>query len=113
MLGRHICLTRSRHFAIYKRIRTHNWHLTINIKGLYEPTRESIEGFVLTWLKSNILQDVCVGGGGGGGGGVQYGDVYCWVAGLAPSCNGSNVNFTYSRVIRKSSIYLMLSENFQ
>lgn len=29
------------------------------IKGLYEPTCESIEGFVLFCLKSNILQDVC------------------------------------------------------
>ena len=34
------------------------------IKGLYEPTRESIKGFVLICLKSNILQDVCVEGGG-------------------------------------------------
>ena len=34
------------------------------IKGLYETTRESIKGFVLTCLKSNILQDVCVEGGG-------------------------------------------------
>ena len=34
------------------------------IKGLYEPTRESTEGFVLICLKSNILQHVCVGGGG-------------------------------------------------
>lgn len=29
------------------------------INGLYEPTCESIEGFVLFCLKSNILQDVC------------------------------------------------------
>ena len=32
------------------------------IKGLYEPTHESTEGFVLICLKSNILQHVCVGG---------------------------------------------------
>ena len=35
------------------------------IKGLYEPTHESTEGFVLIYLKSNILQHVCVGGGKG------------------------------------------------
>ena len=39
------------------------------IKGLYKPTRESIEGFVLICLKSNMLWDVCVEGGGEGGGG--------------------------------------------
>ena len=44
--------------------RVHNIN---KIKGLYEPTLESIEGFVLICSKSNILQDVCVGGGGGGG----------------------------------------------
>ena len=43
--------------------RVHNIN---KIKGLYEPTLESIEGFVLICSKSNILQDVCVGGGGGG-----------------------------------------------
>ena len=31
------------------------------IKGLYEPTHESTEGFVLICLKSNILQHVCFG----------------------------------------------------
>ena len=39
-------------------------HNINKIKGLYEPTLESIEGFVLICSKSNILQDVCVGGGG-------------------------------------------------
>ena len=42
----------------------------IKVKGVYEPTRESIKGFVLICLKSNILQDVCgkrVGGRGRGG----------------------------------------------
>ena len=38
------------------------------IKGLYKPTRESIEGFVLISLKSNTSRDVCVEGGGGGEG---------------------------------------------
>ena len=47
--------------------RVHNIN---KIKGLYEPTLESIEGFVLICSKSNILQDVCVGGGGGVGEGV-------------------------------------------
>ena len=42
--------------------RVHNIN---KIKGLYEPTLESIEGFVLICSKSNILQDVCVGGVGG------------------------------------------------
>ena len=41
-------------------------HNINQIKGLYEPTLESIEGFVLICSKSNILQDVCVGGGGEG-----------------------------------------------
>ena len=50
--------------------------------------------------------------GGGGRGGLQSGDVYCWVAELAPSFKGHNINFTYSTVIRKNSNYLMLSENF-
>ena len=34
----------------------------MTIKGPYEPIRESIEGFGLICLKSNILQDVFVGG---------------------------------------------------
>ena len=38
----------------------------MTIKGPYEPIRESIEGFGLICLKSNILQDVFVGGGGEG-----------------------------------------------
>ena len=41
----------------------------IEVKGLYEPARESVEGFVLICLKSDSLQDVCVTGRGGGGGG--------------------------------------------
>ena len=40
----------------------------IKVKGLYEPARESIEGFVLICLKSNSLQDVCVRGSGWGWG---------------------------------------------
>ena len=39
--------------------------------------------------------------GGGGRGGLQSGDVYSWVAELAPSFKGHNINFTYSTVIRK------------
>ena len=34
----------------------------MTIKGPYEPIRESIEGFGLICWKSNILQDVFVGG---------------------------------------------------
>ena len=37
------------------------------IKGLYEPTRESIEGFVLSCLRSNIYKMFVLGGGGGRG----------------------------------------------
>ena len=37
----------------------------MTIKGPYEPIRESIEGFGLICLKSNILQDVFVGRGKG------------------------------------------------
>ena len=37
------------------------------IKGLYEPTRELIEGFVLICLRSNIYKIFVLGGGGGKG----------------------------------------------
>ena len=97
---------------VQQRIRTHNWRLTINIKGLHEPTRESVEGFELTCLKRNILQDVCVGEEGGRGG-LQSGDVYCWVAELAPSCNGHNINFTYSTVIRRKQQLFNVKWKFQ
>ena len=43
--------------------RVHNIN---KIKGLYEPTLESIEGFVLICSKTNILQDMFVLGWGGG-----------------------------------------------
>ena len=41
------------------------------IKGLYEPTRELIEGFVLICLRSNIYKIFVLGGGGGGEGAVS------------------------------------------
>ena len=40
----------------------------IKVKGLYEPARESVEGFVLTYLKSNSYKMFVLRGGGGGEG---------------------------------------------
>ena len=46
----------------------------IKVKGLYEPARESIEGFVLICLKVTVYRMFVLRGGGGGGvgeGGLQ------------------------------------------
>ena len=57
----------------------------IEVKGLYEPARESVEGFVLICLKSDSLQDVCVTGRGGGGWGAGLGRVVSSHSGVAVS----------------------------